>query len=296
MKSNFKFSNLLGSVYTRGNLVFSNDGNSLVSPVGNRVTIYDLFKNKSFTLEHETLENIELIQLNHQNTLLILVDGKGRAILINFKTKVLLARINFKGIVSDVQFSPDDKSIAVAVGNKVQLWHTPGYKREFQPFVLDKTIGGHYDDITSITWKNDSKQFLTTSRDMTTRLHSLDTEQRVLLTGHSDIVLGAYFYKDSIYTVSRDGALYEYTYESSEQVNSDPLTHKKPKNDSKNPNERALKLKTARREYFNQNQKIVSCAFHGKSGLLSVGFDGGVFGIWELPEFVNVQSLRFNLN
>ena len=39
-----QFSNLLGTVYCRGNLVFTPDGTCLLSPVGNRVTVFDLIK------------------------------------------------------------------------------------------------------------------------------------------------------------------------------------------------------------------------------------------------------------
>lgn len=39
-----QFSNLLGTVYRCGNLNFTCDGNSLISPVGNRVTVFDLKK------------------------------------------------------------------------------------------------------------------------------------------------------------------------------------------------------------------------------------------------------------
>jgi periodic tryptophan protein 2 len=39
-----QFSNLLGTVYSRGNLLFTPDGTCLLSPVGNRVTIFDLIK------------------------------------------------------------------------------------------------------------------------------------------------------------------------------------------------------------------------------------------------------------
>lgn len=39
-----QFANLLGTVYCRGNLVFTPDGNSLLSPVGNRVSCFDLVK------------------------------------------------------------------------------------------------------------------------------------------------------------------------------------------------------------------------------------------------------------
>jgi periodic tryptophan protein 2 len=44
MKFNFKFSNLLGTVYVKGNLVFTPDGDSILSPVGNRITLFDLKK------------------------------------------------------------------------------------------------------------------------------------------------------------------------------------------------------------------------------------------------------------
>lgn len=42
MKTDFKFSNLLGTVYCQGNLLFSPDGTHLYSPVGNRVTVFNL--------------------------------------------------------------------------------------------------------------------------------------------------------------------------------------------------------------------------------------------------------------
>ena len=40
----FQFSNLLGTVYHKGNLSFTPDGNTVISPVGNRVTLFDLKK------------------------------------------------------------------------------------------------------------------------------------------------------------------------------------------------------------------------------------------------------------
>lgn len=45
----FQFSNLLGTIYRKGNVIFSNDGNSIITPVGNRITIYDLKKYKRKT-------------------------------------------------------------------------------------------------------------------------------------------------------------------------------------------------------------------------------------------------------
>ena len=51
MKLNFEFAQLLGAVYRKGNLIFSTDGNSVISPVGNRVSVFDLKNSKSRTLK-----------------------------------------------------------------------------------------------------------------------------------------------------------------------------------------------------------------------------------------------------
>lgn len=45
--SSFRFSNLCGTVYKQGNVQFTPDGNSVISPVGNRVSVFDLVKSVS---------------------------------------------------------------------------------------------------------------------------------------------------------------------------------------------------------------------------------------------------------
>jgi hypothetical protein len=37
-----QFSNLCGTVYQQGNVLFTPDGNSVLSPVGNRVSVFNL--------------------------------------------------------------------------------------------------------------------------------------------------------------------------------------------------------------------------------------------------------------
>ena len=46
--------------------------------------------------------------------------------------------------------------------------------------------------------------------------------------------------------------------------------------------------------YFGQKSQVSSCAFHFETQLLSIGFDNGVFGIWELPDFINIHSLSIS--
>lgn len=219
MKSDFKLSNLVGTVYRDGNLVFTHDGTQLLSPVGNRVSCFDLLNNKSFTFSYQHRKNIARIALNKQATLMITVDTDGRAILVNFVSRVVLHHFNFKGQVHDIQFSTDGHYFAVAVDRYVQIWKTPDHTedRQFAPFVRYKNYAGHYNDVLSITWSADSRFLISTSKDLTARiysLHSEDKEAGMTLAGHRDYVMRAFFSEsqEEIYTISKDGALFEWQY------------------------------------------------------------------------------------
>ncbi|KAJ3145808.1 hypothetical protein HDU89_006860 [Geranomyces variabilis] len=320
MKLNYKFSNLCGTVYKRGNLAFTPDGNSVVSPVGNRVSVFDLVSNKSFTLPVENRKDIVRLALSPNGTLLITVDEDGRALLVNFHRKVVLHHFNFKTPVRDLQFSPNGRYLAVTHEKHVHVWKTPGFTLEFAPFVLHKKYPGHYDDVVHLAWSPDSRFFITGSKDMSARIYAVDHIDGfygAVLTGHKDTVLGAWFSKNmkTVYTVGRDGALFEWNMES-EMEGGD-----KPSSDAADPDESAPNKKrrtqaaekaqstdgaltkrpfvkrwrTAARHYFMQNHaKVVSAAFHAGSNLLVVGFTSGIFGIWELPDFTNIHTLSIS--
>jgi periodic tryptophan protein 2 len=76
---------------------------------------------------------------------------------VNYPRQIVLHHFNFNEKVNDIEFSPDGKYFAVTHGKQVQVWKTPGFNREFAPFVLHRVYTGHYDDILSISWSFDSK-------------------------------------------------------------------------------------------------------------------------------------------
>ncbi|KAG9104888.1 hypothetical protein FRC06_006713 [Ceratobasidium sp. 370] len=304
MTGNFKFSNLCGTVYRQGNLLFTSDGNSILSPVGNRITIFDLVNNKSRTLPFENRKNITVIALSPNSNLLISVDEDGRALLVNFRMGVILHHFNFKKPVQAIKFSPDSKFIAVTHDSHVQVWKTPNHLlREFAPFVLHRTYTGHHDEVVSIEWSKDSKFFLTTSRDMTARLFSLDPIEGFrpkTFAGHRDIVINAYFSHDhrTIYTVSRDGAVFTWRAKSSieEDDSDEPDASTQPGSSSSSSNEIArTRWGVSERHFFNQsNTKVVCSAFHERLSFLIVGFSTGFFGFWEMPSFTNIHTLSIS--
>ncbi|PWZ02194.1 putative periodic tryptophan protein PWP2 [Testicularia cyperi] len=315
MKSSFKFSNLCGTVYQGGNVVFSPDGDSIYSPVGNRLSIFDLVRNTSTTLPFETRKPIARIALSPANKAIVLVaDEDGRALLINVLRRSLLAHMNFKQPLRDAQFSNDGKFLAVTYGNQIKVWRTPSHlAREFAPFVLHRTFTGHFDDVLSIRWTQNSRFFITTSKDMTARLYSVDPVEGFrpkTFTGHRDAVLGAYFSKDerTIYTVSRDGACFTWRGKRSEDEDDDDMHEDEEdamdaalarlNGSSSKQEQNAVGLTRwgiAEKHYFMQTgSKTVCASFHQQGSLLVVGFSNGIFGLYEMPDFNCIHTLSIS--
>ncbi|ODN77448.1 hypothetical protein L202_04626 [Cryptococcus amylolentus CBS 6039] len=310
MKSNFQFQNLCGTVYRQGNVAFTPDGNSVLSPVGNRVSVFDLVNNKSRTLGFENRKNIATIALSPDGNVLISVDEDGRALFINFRKGTVLHHINFKRHVNHVSFSPDGKYIAITHGHKVQIWNTPSHLvREFAPFTLHREYTGHHDDVVSVCWSKTSRYFVSTSRDMTARLytvHPLEGFTPKQFAGHRDMVIGAYFSLDekTIYTISRDGAVFVWkakkgVSDEDSDVELDildaPTTSTSAANLALEHTVAYSRWGVHSRHFFNQpGTKTVCATFHPKTSLLIVGFSSGVFGLWEMPDFSPVHTLSIS--
>ncbi|KAG8902198.1 hypothetical protein FRB99_004780 [Tulasnella sp. 403] len=302
MKSTYKFSNLCGTVYKQGNVLFAPDGNCVLSPVGNRVSVFDLVNNKSRTFAFQNRKNIAAIALSPDSTVLISVDEDGRALLVNFRRGTVLHHFNLKRPVKDIQFSPDGKYIAVTHGAHVQVWQTPNHLlREFAPFVLHRTYTGHHDDVISLRWTADSRFFISTSNDMTARLYTLNPLEDYRpkrFSGHRDIVLNACFSKDhrTIYTVSRDGAVFIWRHKTTKGDEDDEDDEDAMEDEPIGENAVALThWGVSERHYFNQSFTKVTCStWHSPSNLLIVGFSSGVFGLWEMPSFTNIHTLSIS--
>ncbi|KAI1000850.1 Periodic tryptophan protein 2 [Podosphaera aphanis] len=304
MKTEFKFSNLLGTVYSQGNLLFSPDGSCLFSPVGNRVTVFDLVNNKSFTFPFAHRKNIARLGLTPRGNLLLSVDEDGHAILTNVPRRIALHRFTFREPVTALAFAPSGRYFAVGLGRFIEVWHTPSTpdqnskgELEFAPFIRHHVHAGHYDTVQNIEWSSDSRFFLSAAKDLTARIWSLNAEEdsvATTLAGHREGVLAAYFSQDQekIYTVSKDGAVFQWAY----------LPHPNGRREINGKQDDDLNSDHAQwrineRHYFLQNNaKVKSSAYHPESNLLIAGFSNGVFELYEMPEFNKIHSLSISQN
>ncbi|KAL8693482.1 MAG: hypothetical protein Q9218_001713 [Villophora microphyllina] len=296
MKTDFKFSNLLGTVYCRGNLVFTPDGNSLLSPVGNRVSVFNLTESSSYTLPLSHRRNISQLALGPDGSLLLSADEGGRAILSHLPQRLVLYHFSFKAPVSALAFSPSGRYFAAGVGRLVEIWNAPSTPSaasdeglEFAPFVRHRVHAGHHDLVQGLEWSGDSRFLLSSSKDLTAHLWSLEPHEDfvpTILGGHREALIGAWFSAEQelIYTVSQDGALFQWHYaplsDQSQLVN-DALDDSAP-----------MGWRIAQRHYFMQSSARMLCAtYHAPSNLLVAGFSNGLFGLYELPDFNMIHTL-----
>ncbi|KAI9731884.1 MAG: hypothetical protein M1834_004335 [Cirrosporium novae-zelandiae] len=297
MKTEFKFSNLLGTVYHRGNLLFTPDGTCLLSPVGNRVTVFDLIKNQSYTLPFAHRRHISRIALTPKGNLLLSIDEDGRAILTNFSKRIALHHFSFKSSVSALSCSPSGRHFAVGVGRLIEVWQSPSTPDsnsdgglEFAPFIRHRVYAGHHDTVTSIEWSSDSRFFLSGSKDLTTRVWSLNPEdgfQPTTLAGHRENVVNAWFSRDQekIITISQDGALFQWAY----------MVKSVPEGEDVSMEGSDECWRIASKHFFMQGAAKVKCAvYHANTELLVVGFSNGLFKLYELPDFNEIHSLSIS--
>jgi periodic tryptophan protein 2 len=211
MKFNYKLHRLCGASYgtpaatgsslsssSKGsNIVFTSDGNSVLSPVGNRIQVLDLLHHSCRTLPVEARSNIRRIALSpNDDRLLIVVDVNAYAMLVNYHRGVILHRFKFKRPVREMRFSPDGGKFAVSYGKFVQVWLTPGIRREFAPMVLHRKYTGLVGDVTTLDWSSDSSVLLAGGKDCQARVWTVDTVKDYepwTLIGHKKPLIGVHF-------------------------------------------------------------------------------------------------------
>ena len=144
--------------------------------------------------------------LNPQGNLLLSVDEDGRAILSHIHRQIVLYHFSFKSSVFALEFAPDGTFFAACLGRHIELWHAPSSPDaqveggiDFAPFVRHRVYAGHYETVQSIQWSADSRFFLSSSKDLTSRLWSVNPEHGFVpttLAGHRQGVVNAWFSAD----------------------------------------------------------------------------------------------------
>jgi len=216
--------------------------------------------------------------------------------------RIPIYHFSFKSPITALSFSPCGRYFVVGLQRKIEVWHVPSTpdanaegQLEFAPFVKHHTHTQHFDDVRHIEWSSDSRFFLSSSKDLTSRIWSVEAEENftpTVLAGHKQAVIGTWFSEDqeTIYTVSKDGAVFTWKYVGRPK-NEDEME------DSDDDEEMEARWRIVDRHYFMQGSAHVRCAtFHAATNLLVAGFSNGIFGLYEMPDFNMIHNLSISQN
>lgn len=251
--------------------------------------------------------------------------------------------MTFKHSVNAVKFSPDGAYIAVATGKLLQIWRSPGFKKEFFPFELVRTFADFDDKVTALDWSPDLSYLLAGSKDLTARLFFVDKlkwnqfrNKPFMFLGHRDTVMGVFFGVDKksnrvcrVYTITRDCFIFNWGFSANEGdfdemevETSEPPSPGTPEGDHEenledggngnlkkrkdykgkggNLDEEGGYLQKGKWELLrkdNLNQapaKLTACDYHRGLDMVVVGFSNGVFGLYQMPDFVCLHLLSIS--
>ncbi|KAL7048748.1 hypothetical protein ACKWTF_003476 [Chironomus riparius] len=213
MKFAYKFNNLLGTVYRKGNLVFSSDGNSVISPVGNRLTIFDLKNNKTSTLAVQSNYNFTALDVSPNGCLIVASNENGETFMVSTLSQTVIHTYKFHREPSFIKFSPDGKLFGICIEECVYIFRTPGIiTGQFNSFIIDRIFKDSHGEKTYIDWSFDSRFLIVGSKDNCAKVYSvklLEDFNSVILSSHSDSIIGCFFEENSLnaIVVSRNGQM-----------------------------------------------------------------------------------------
>ncbi|SBT87001.1 periodic tryptophan protein 2, putative [Plasmodium malariae] len=234
---NYSLSNICGCFYTGGKITFSEDGNSLFVPVSNRVNVYDLNSNSCNTIGSEGKNDLRHVIIHPHMEIAITIDKFENGCIINLLKDKVMSRILFKsktGVVTAFNynsiftpqeeqdsvncalFTHDGNYFLVGIGRRVVIWKSPTKDNNYK-LIKHNDICYHSLNITSIDISEDDQFFLSTSYDLTIRIHTVQRRKNVrptVLSGNKTTIIAAFFSKnrDYIFSINKSGVIIVWSY------------------------------------------------------------------------------------
>ncbi|EZG78823.1 putative WD repeat protein [Gregarina niphandrodes] len=181
----YNFTNLLSTAYKGGAVEFGHDGNSVLSPVGNRVSVKDLVSHSNMTMALEMIEDIDFIVPHGE--FLFVVDRGGRLSFVNAKTALNLVSVYIGGRATACSLTEDGSVIAVgSLSGGITVWQTPCLKTLWQ-FSRINEVKPHAGRCKTIRFSPDGQFLLTASLDRTVKISSVYPDRQYIATAFVDL-------------------------------------------------------------------------------------------------------------
>lgn len=211
MQADFKFSSLIGQLYTGGNVCFAPDGRSLISAVNSYLTSIDLHQGNSNRSHAASNSMIQCFDITRDGDLALVVGTRGLAFFYSLSAQVVLDTISLppNATIGAVRFSPCGKYVALGLETTLQVYAAPAQRTvSFHSCHRIENIHSALTlNITHIDWSADSNHVLIAGQDARMKIYprQLITKLQMkgfaksanTLIGHRGAVLGAFFMGDN---------------------------------------------------------------------------------------------------
>ncbi|GAM19013.1 hypothetical protein SAMD00019534_021880 [Acytostelium subglobosum LB1] len=313
MKFGYRFSNLLGTVYSRGNLLFTPDGNNVISPVGNRITVFDLVNHTSITLPVQTRRDINIMALSPNGRILLASDEEGQMIIVNMQMHVQLGTYKFKHTPATMEFSPNGQMIAIGVDNRVFIYKSPLAEKSLNPMVRLSHFQ-HAQNIASLDWADDSKKLLITCKGGVIFIREANARRSHMFQVHGSESIHTFFGNSEgtvVHSVTRKGLLQWKFYTDEELLRGGLIEPKTEDGNEVSVTTQSgnVSVATAKKEnattgrwrYEGLKQfdsgmgyKVKCARYHKRAQLLVVGYNNGQFTLYRMPD--NQELYKLNIS
>ncbi|VEL16605.1 unnamed protein product [Protopolystoma xenopodis] len=301
MRLNFKFVNLFGTAYKKGNLSFTSNGMGLFSPVGNQITLFDLARDEARTLKVDASFNICHVAVSPHLSFLIAFDENGNAYMLSLLAGTVISQFKLRYPATAVSFSPNGEFLAIAKGHSILVFHTPSLKRHYNQMEFYRMYYGASEDVKHLDWSSDSRFFIAGSDDTIARVYSVKPTRGLViysLTGHNGPIKGAYLTEDSLdaIVISADGHVVLWECDTGLSSISSSLAL----NATEIKDKKALYKLAKRHFYFTTKNvsirdEVTVTAYHKKLKILITGFESGLLMIHMMPDFTIIDEVQLNL-
>ncbi|EFO84699.1 hypothetical protein CRE_03827 [Caenorhabditis remanei] len=310
MDTNFKLSNYIGTVYRDGQVAFSKDGYSVISPIGNKLSIFDLKNNVSKTLDVDCKFNIKKLSISPSGFHLLAADERGDVHFIHLLSEVKVYTFRSNRTIGAVQWSPDATKIATCRENDLQIHDTGSWfkNKTFNPFSLARTYKLSSEQLRSVSWSDDSNLLVTGGDDRVVRVVGAKDFKNLFihpLASHKGNIVNCQFLKGSYDMISvckrglanvwtcniRPGELEEGIWKKDDEDAEDVEM------DEDNKVEKIFFEKT--KKYWlsessgsGKSVDVTASNFHKETNILATAFNNGVIVLHEIPTFALIHNIR----
>ncbi|CAI2348929.1 unnamed protein product [Caenorhabditis sp. 36 PRJEB53466] len=312
MDTNFKLSNCVGTVYRDGQVAFSKDGFSVISPIGNKLSIFDLKNNVSRTVDVGCNFSIKSTAISPSGTHMLAADERGDVHYINLVTETKIFTFRSNRTIKSLQFSPDGKKIAVGRERDLQIQEIGRIEEQaFHPFHLMRTYKLSSEQLNCVDWSFDSNLIVAGGDDRVLRIVGARDFKNLFihpLASHKGTIVHCQFLKDSYDMISvckrglcnvwtcnlRPGELQEGVWKKDEEPedNGDEPMEVEPEEVEKIFFEKSHKYWLTESSGSGKTVDVTAAKYNVETKILATAFNNGVIVLHEIPTFALIHNLR----